>query len=387
MAAPERHGAPHAGICCGFGAFWDGNWRGETRALVMPVRRTGAYWIYARVPDPRGQKHDVVHFGPFDPGDLERELALDPDLLLGAMRAQAALLDPSAPFGDSRAQLVARIVDEETRQGIPKAQLHLSEASGDSQRVAGAGAPADEKGLVRLSRIPTGTWEIRALANGYRSARVGVQQIARDTQLDLGTIALEPAPAHIGRVLGGDKLPLAKVYVSIVGPAAPDPTQRASGPTGPDGTFQLFGDLPSRFVLSLGRRVETEAAVRYEFQRRVLWPWPDKEVQDVRFQPARQVVVTLFGLNPDETGLVPMVCPAVGDPTSLCDHRKPLDPEHIPLERGFELDWRNRPPKYAFLLAPGRYQFWGTNMLHELPPTELDVVLGTGDLELPIVVH
>ena len=387
LAPPERHGAAHFGHCCGFGVFWSAHWRGETRELALPVRRKGSFWIYARVPAPGGEWQDLEHLGPFEPGESERTLALDPRELEAAASALAAAQDPATRLGDSRAQLAVRIVDARTQLGIAGAELHLAESAPGTRSFADASARSDEKGLLQRLRVPAGTWEISAAARGYRSATLGVREIARDAQLDLGTLALEPAPLHRGRVLGADGKPLAKIYVSRLLDAPAEPNERISGPTGADGVFELFGDLPPSFVLVLGRRVPDEPLVRYEFQRAALELWKEGETLDLHFAPAREVLVTLLGLDPDETSVLPMICPAPGEPTARCDHRGAFATDHIPLERGFETGAPGEPPKYAFRLAPGRYQLFGSSPMHDLPWTEIEVSAGEGALELPITVR
>jgi hypothetical protein len=97
--------------------------------------------------------------------------------------------------------------------------------------------------------------------------------------------------------------------------------------------------------------------------------------------------VTIAGLLQGETALVPCACPAAGEPTGSCDHRTAGTPDHPVLTHGLEIDSAPDGRRFALLLAPGRYQLWGSNALHELPVTELEVVAGDAALELSISAH
>jgi hypothetical protein len=122
-------------------------------------------------------------------------------------------------------------------------------------------------------------------------------------------------------------------------------------------------------------------------QRFVLENWTLDESRELRLVPSRRVIVTLAGVEPDESTLRPSACPAPGEPGSTCDHRGGEPKDHQVLVEGIDVPSSAQGQRYVFLLAPGRYQFWGRNLLHALPPTEFEVAAGDADIELVITAH
>ena len=121
-----------------------------------------------------------------------------------------------------------------------------------------------------------------------------------------------------------------------------------------------------------------------EVQRFVLENWSVDEAKELRFVQSRKVLVTLAGVEPDEATLRPYVCPAPGEPSSNCDHHAGALKDHVELVEGIDIDSSAQGQRYAFLLAPGRYQIYGANILHELAWTEFEVTAGTSDMELTV---
>ena len=150
----------------------------------------------------------------------------------------------------------------------------------------------------------------------------------------------------------------------------------------------LFGELPPRLLLQVDAsrfRAQGKEAV----QRFALDAWPGSEVKELRLLPARHVVVSLVGLADAsmESAFVLCACPAPGEPTSICDHRRPTTAEHAVLAGSNELDPMPGARRFELRLAPGRYQLWGFDMLHDLPVTEIEVAAGSGDIPIEIALR
>jgi len=382
MAEPVRHAKAGLG-CCGLGVYWDGPWHGEPLVLTLPVRRKGAFWIYA-VAQARGQDYrDIASIGPFEPNSEEHEFALDPAKFVTEQREARQPPEPSAPGESHKAKLRAHVVDSRTGAALPGAFIQLREIGTPPKGGLGAGANADENGDVLYAHVRAGRWLVSAIADKHRRADIGERTTSAGETLELGTIALDPLQLHHARVIGADGKPgdgqgrLVDLAGSEHGESQSDWKLLRGG------KIEIDGDLPPKFVLEIaifggGEGQESDS------QRFPLVPWPDDEVKELRFAPSRRVIVTVLGLDPDESALTPKLCPAPGEPTAHCDHRLPLEPEHQPLARGTPLDRTADPLRYAVRLVPGRYQIWGSNLMHELPVTELEVTPGATDIELTI---
>ena len=397
-ADPARHAAAGSG-CCGLGAYWNGRWRGEPLDLVLPVRKQAPFWIYVRGPDAPVASNgmagmgyagegascaglrDLVRIGPFEPGPDVHEIALDPTDFLQSRRPEDARRppEPKTPGEDRSARLRARFSD--ARTGKPVAGARVAMNGVGASGTPGAGANADENGVIQDARVPAGHWKVRVDVRGYASVDLGERSTCAGEALDLGSIALDPRARHRGRLLDADGAPLARVWLGVLAGSAAVPAENGGLLTGPDGSFELIGELPPSFVLQASAPALHagwgSAALRF-----VLEAWPEGELKELRFARFRKVVVTVAGLDPEETSLAPCACPAPGEPTATCDHRvSPVAP-HERLSCGLEISSSDAGSRFAFLLPSGRYVLSGANLLHELPWTELVVPEGEGDLEL-----
>jgi protocatechuate 3,4-dioxygenase beta subunit len=384
MADPARHARGVLG-CCGLGVHWNGPWRGEPLALTLPVRRKGAFWIYASARH-QEQYADIASIGPFEPGAEERVLTVDPASFVTEKQEERTPPDPSAPGDEHRAMLRARVVDARTGAALPGAYVQLTEIVAPPKRARGTGANADENGDIRDAPVSAGRWLVSATAGRYKRAEIGECTTRAGETLELGTIGLDPQPLHRGKLVAADgKPPSGRGWLTVL-TTTERGEPRFDGLLERGGGFELVGELPPKLVLQAGIFGSGEGR-EFENQRFLLEPWPEDEVKELRFAPSRRVLVTVLGVDPDESELGPNVCPVPGEPTALCDHRLPLEPQHQPLSHAFALDRTASMPRYAFLLAPGRYQIWGSNLMHELPATELEVAPGDGDIELTITAH
>ena len=222
---------------------------------------------------------------------------------------------------------------------------------------------------------------------GFRSRDLGLQSIARDARVDLGTIALEPLPSHRGRLLHFDDQPVAGGYVW----ASPFPpggsTEHVLGRTQSDGSFELTGELPSKMLLRLSSRIELDGREYLELQPLVLDLWPEDESRELRIDTNRFQAISIEGLEPGEADLLPCVCLAPGEPAAICDHRSGTPPPHVWLTAGTPTDDRRPHRTYMFLLPAGHYVVWGSSLMKELPPTEFGIWDGTTTDELTITAH
>jgi hypothetical protein len=387
MADPLRHANAALGFCCGNGVFWKGNWRGDVLPLVLPVKRKGAFFVHARGRGGAGEYHDVASFGPFDPGPEEHELVLDPARLADAGAGSSARGERFTPAsGDPVARLSAKIEDARTGKPIPFAALLLDESVAAPRKPRVQRLDADEGGRIRRAAVRPGRWSVRAVVRGYARNEVAARDFAEGETLDLGTLALEPLPAHSGRLLAADGKPLGGVWLMLVDDSGQEPDTSRSTESVPDGGFTFFGELPPKLLLHAERPAPGPGQPA-ESQRFALALWPRDEVELLRFSPSRRVVVLLAGTNAGDVPMQVSVCPALSEPTAACDHRLPLLPWHLPLESAAPIDPLAGAQRCALRLAPGRYQLYGQSLLHVLPLTEIQVVLGTGDLELTLGVQ
>ena len=382
MADPARRAA-RGRDCCGFGSMWRDSWNGAPLSLVLPVGRKGAFWVYAYAQDANEEykTHEVAHFGPFEAGADEHDLVLDPADFVHVMPKDEVTRNPpeaSAPGTEHSAIIRAHISDAKTGKGVPKVWVNLSEIAPAGRRSRSVQDFTDDNGDLVASSKPAGRWTMFAGKNGYKRAELGERETRAGETLDLGTILLEPYTVHRGRLLDEDGKPPARAWFCVVGTSGDLFAENGGGSTDENGAFKLLGDLPPKFNVQASAK---------RTQRFLLDLWPEDEIKELRFVPSRRVVVTIVGAEAEESELIPYVCPAPGEPTATCDHRIPVTEHHLELARGLALGSAPEGQRYAFLLAPGRYQIWGGNLLHELTWTEFEVAAGEGDIQLAVPTH
>jgi hypothetical protein len=385
MANPARHAL--APGCCGFGVRWNGNWRGDSLALTLPVRRKGSYWIYAIRYFGKEKYEDFASFGPFEPSAEEHELVLDPADFDGREKALPGDPPPARAPGDPQfVKLSARILDARTHAPIPGALLECADLVPTTDRSWGHLAAADRNGEIRELPMYPRRCAFSASASSYKRAELGERKAHAGDTIEFGTILLEPAPVHRGRLLGVDGEPPVGdgLFSVLTEEGAPDRNLRVD--LHDDGRFVLTGELPSRPLLQVCIQVLGLRGA-FEYQRFRVESWPEDEVLEFHLAQSRRVFVTVLGVDPEETELIPCACIAPGEPLSTCDHRQSLLAGHTPLASGCALDSAQAGGRYQLQLAPGRYQVWGLNALHELPVTDLEVTPGATDLELTITAH
>ncbi|MBK7644653.1 MAG: carboxypeptidase regulatory-like domain-containing protein [Planctomycetes bacterium] len=389
MADPAQHTGTTL-TCCGLGVRWNGEWRGEPLDLLLPVRRKEAFWIYARAQDADPEQWyrytDVASLGPFEPGTQEHELVLDPAAFVRPAREERKAPEASTAADEADATLRGRVVDAKTGQGISKAGLEFVEAGHSDPFARQFWRDAGTDGGLADVKLPSGRWDISIQKPGYKPAKILDREVRAGETLDLGTIALEPYPVHRGRLLLADGSPPKRAALTVIETGSATSEGVGTVQAEPDGTFRMFGELPPRFLLQALVTALSDGRGA-EVQRFVLEPWPDDEVKELHLVPSRRVIVTLAGIDAEQAVLRPELCPAPGEATSTCDHRAVVGEEHQALERGMEIDSSALGQRYLFLLAPGRYQLYGSNLMHALPWTEFEVTPGDTDIELTIPAH
>ncbi len=384
MADPLRHANAALGFCCGNGCFWKGDWRGETLPLCVPVRRAGAYFVHVRVRQ-AGEFRDLVSFGPFEPGAEEHELALDAASLAESVRVSGRRATPLAT-GEPVALLDARLEDARTGKPIQRASLLLAEIVAPPREPRVQRIDADEAGLIRRVSVRAGRWSVRGIARGYARSVLAERDIGQGQTLDLGTLQLEPLPAHGGRVLDASGAPVGDAWLALLDAAATELDASRMSTCTSDGWFLFYGDVPAKAVLHVERPARAPGEP-IEAQRFAIAAWTDGKPRDVRLAPSRRIVLLLNGTSPGEVPLPISVCPAPDEPTGLCDHRGALPAVHVVLETSVPIEPLPGMQRCVLRLAPGRYQLYGQNLLHSLPVTELEVGAGTGDVELTLGVQ
>jgi len=385
-ANPKQHAGTTFG-CCGYGVRWNGDWSGEPLALVLPVRRKDSFWIYACAQSPSSDKWyelaDIASFGPFEPGADEHELALDPAAFVHPPKEERKPPAPSAAGGEAKSRLRGRVTDAATGKALEKSWIQFEEPGVASPFRRTFQRETNAEGEFADEALPVGKWVAHVDHRGYKPADLGLRESRSGETLDLGTIALEAYPVHRGRVLTADGEPPKRAMVFVIDPSLPMPETNRQTQAKPDGSFELFGDLPPKLVLQVLVTALSDGRGA-EVQRFVLENWSVDEAKELRFVQSRKVLVTLAGVEPDEATLRPYVCPAPGEPSSNCDHHAGALKDHVELVEGIDIDSSAQGQRYAFLLAPGRYQIYGANILHELAWTEFEVTAGTSDMELTV---
>ena len=168
---------------------------------------------------------------------------------------------PPAPQGT--AVVRGRVVDKATGAPMPRAVVAL--------RSAGTGVAqqnvADDKGLFTFSRLPAGTYDLRATAGEYRFTHLPAVYTASGSEgpapLELRdgeersdiVLALPLALAIGGRVVDDEGHPLANVSV-MARPAGNDNAAPPSRPrlTDDRGMFRVHGVAPGRYRLCADAR-------------------------------------------------------------------------------------------------------------------------------------
>jgi hypothetical protein len=351
------------------------------------VRRKAAFFVHLRGRGGDAAFHDLESFGPFEPGPDEHELAFDP-ARLAHERADVAARGQRTRFapGDRLARLSARVEDARTGKPIPLAALLLEESVAPPRRPRVQRLDADEAGLIRAALVRAGRWSVRPVVRGYARAELAQRDFAEGQSLDLGTLRLEPLPLHAGRLFDASGAPVSQAWLALLDAAQSEiDLSRQSGCT-PQGFFGFYGDWPEKAVL----HVELPApgpGQPPESQRFALESWPANEARELHLRPSRRVVLLLNGTSASEPPLLVSACPALDEPSGVCDHRQPLLPTHLPLETAVALEPLPGMQRCALRLAPGRYQLYGQNLLHALPLTEVQVLEGTGEMELTLGVQ
>ncbi|MCZ2483238.1 TonB-dependent receptor [Aquirufa nivalisilvae] len=97
-------------------------------------------------------------------------------------------------FGQS--SIKAKIIDEK-KQAIPYASILLRK-SADSTLVKGF--ISDEQGILNAQHLPEGLFTLKIQSTGYQARVIKMDEIKSNSQIDLGTIQLDPSSTELANV-------------------------------------------------------------------------------------------------------------------------------------------------------------------------------------------
>jgi hypothetical protein len=381
LAAPEQRKRLREGgnelRCCGLGAGIHFEWRGEEHAFTFPASGGRPFWFYL-VGFDRGLV-DLASFGPFEPGEQVHDVEADPEKLRAgtdAIATRKAPTDVKGPGDGTKYGTISfRIVDGKSGEPVPRGSAN-GEATDDEAKKAPFGwAEADDSGRAMKRSFPAGSWTITFRGRGYRAmARTGVLVRAYE-ETDLGTVALDPTPGLRGRLLDADGEPVpAETWVQLRSRSATDPEELPEAATDEEGRFIVRGELPESPMLEVNENSQ-EHGFGHLAQRLPASGWGTDDEKVFRLGRWERVEVRLGGaaIDPPGSSLHISACPAVGGPTATCDHRGTIAPGHVPMLEGVEVVGDPAHRVYRFRMTPGRYQIFGTGLLHEVPVQNIEV--------------
>ena len=380
LATPEQRRGPPSMTqrCCGLGAAIHLEWRGEERTFSLPASGGRPFWFYF-VGFDRGFV-DVASFGPFEPGDEVHDVEVDPETLRAETDANATRKPPtdaSKPGEGVKSGLLSfRIVDAKSGDPIPRGRAEGEPMDEEAKKSRAGDAFADEKGRAVKRSFPSGSWTITFKHDGYRdTVRTGVLVRASE-ETDLGTIALDPTPGLRGRVLDADgEPPSAEAWIQVRSLSTPDPEIFPGAQTDDEGRFVLRAELPESPILEISEMTTQSHGIGRSTQRLPASDWKPDEEKVFRLAPWQRVEVRIGGAaaDPPGSGLTLSACPAPGEPTANCDHRGTVPPGHAPMLAGNEILSDPAHRVFRFGMAPGRYQVFGTGLLHDVPVQVIEV--------------
>ncbi len=387
LATPEqrRGRARTERRCCGLGAAIHLEWRGEERAFELPAAGGRAFWFYL-VGFDKGEV-DVASFGPFEPGDMVHDVEADPDALRIGTDASAIRKPPPEAKGPGEGEklglLSFRVLDAKTGEPIPRAGATGEATDAEAKKAGLRWANADEDGRAVKRSFASGSWTITFDGDGHRDAvRTGVL-VRPYEETDLGTITLEPTPGLRGRLLDPDGEPVAgEAWVQLRSRSASDPEILPGAQTDEEGKFVIRAELPESPMIEVYENSTMEHGFGKLGQRLPVSGWSADEEKVFRLAPWERVEVRLGGASADPPGasLPVSACPAPGEPTANCDHRAAIPPGHVPMLEGVEVVGDPAHRVFRFRMTPGRFQVFGTGLLHEVP-VQIIEVQDSGDLQ------
>ena len=364
LAPPQRRLESPGWWCCGLGSILSFDWNGEPREFVFPADAPREYWTYLRSQVEGQGLVDLASFGPFAPGPELHEIEIDPALLERIDRAKPPEEKPPGERPEP-ASLSLRVLDARTREPIAGASVAALGRNWFPQLATA------RDGRVDRAEVPAGDWSLVAWASTHRRVEIPDVVLVEGGARDLGTIELEPIPSFPGRILRADGSPAGR-GCWIRARLADHPTAETDG----EGRFRLLADVPERVVLDLIEQASSPGEGDRAVQRTVVEGWTIGVEQEIRLAPWQRVEIRIGGPATElpDTSLMLWACPAPGEPPFACDHRASALPDgHEPLLFGFEVEPIDERRVFRFRTAPGRYQVYGRDLLHEVPVEVIEV--------------
>jgi len=242
---------------------------------------------------------------------------------------------------------------------------------------------ADAEGKAAAKSFPAGSWTITFGGDGYRDAQRSGVAVRAFEETDLGMIALEPIPGFRGRVFDADGEPAPEGTWIHVRRRGGDQALVESGMTDEEGRFVVRTDVASDAWLEVYEASDSSDSLGRAGQRLPATGWNADEERVFRLAPWQRVDVRITGAAADPPGsqLSLSACPAPGEPTAICDHRAGVPPGHGRMLAGNEVMSDSARRVFRFRMAPGRYQVYGTGLLHEVPVQVIEVK-DSGDVQV-----
>jgi len=368
LASPEQRRNATEENCCGLGAYLWFDPPTEPREFVFPAIAPRPYWVYLGArPGARGlfqpgnQVPDQVAFGPFEAGDSVREIEADLAAIAVAPQRKET---PPEPIEAGRkvpsAYVTARAVDARTDTAIPKFTILGRRVLDGKDIDSFAFFPVEEKGSTGSKRINPGSWDFTVRAEGYRKFAIPGVLLVEDQMKDLGTIALEPAPAFRARLIEHDGRPVPdRTWVQVLD--AEHPLVAPADSADAEGRIVFYGEIPDRVLLEASEPSDLEPGEGSGSQRILVGDWREGEEKEIMLAAWQRVEVRIGGAAIDPPG------------TALRLRARVTPGEHEPLLEGREIDATPSRRVFRFRMVSGRYQVSGGDLLHEVPAQEIDV--------------
>jgi len=378
LATPEQRARSenpsYGGLCCGRGSILPVTWQGEDRSVVLLAGERRPYWVYARLSDGGSGYTDILSLGPFEPGDLEHEIALSFADLCARSRANtvaAAATSEKQATEDARSSggLRARIVDAATREPIV-APGFAGEFLGAQDRRRWM-PPGQRKpdGVLRAERVPAGDWKVTVSARGHKPLVLERISIPAGDETDLGMLALEPRAPFQGQLelADGSAAPRGTIVSAIVGGSVVGRAEMLD-----QGLFTIEAELPPSFLLLVHQRLP-EGRGPYATQVARVESWDVGKTTRLRLAPWRSVQIRVTGAAAElpESRFDLRVSLAPGE--LLPGAERPLPDDGFP--RAFPAEGASGRGQRVFELAlvAARYQVEGGGLLASIPATTFEV--------------
>ena len=242
-------------------------------------------------------------FGPFRPGTADepaREIVvptIEPSLeqvlrdMFTSSNAPAAT-EPGQDADDGSVE--ARIVDARSGKPIAHASLKLEKSHGRVSYSSRSRSNLD--GRARDTRVASGHWKAHVEAEHYDSSPDRWIEVRHGAQLDLGTIALEPAIDTSITLLESDGSPVPRdTEVAILDENAHSTIAELAQVDTDEGHATIGGRLPARFQVEVRETGDDEHDGEYPARQRVVVDRRGEDPVIVHLAPWQRVEIRIVG--------------------------------------------------------------------------------------------